>query len=433
MAHDRYGLMLGRTSTAAREAYVDGVDRLLAAAPGPIDSFDAAVAADPGFALGHAGRARALQARARMGEASAAAGRARLLVGGMDRRQRQHVEAIALAIEGQASRALDLALAHLEEFPTDALVLSLLTGVYSLVGFSGRADRNEFMLDLLDRLAPAYGEDWWFLGMHGFANTEAGHPEAGGRLLERSFALRPSNANAVHSLAHVYYEIGDAGGGARFVGSWLPGYDRAGQLHCHLSWHLALFELAEGREAHALQIFRDAIRPGASAAVPVTTLTDASSLLWRLQLAGRPRAALGWDEVSDLAKQAFPRLGVTFADAHCALAFAGAGDSEALERRIAELEAALAAGTLAAGPVALALARAIAAFAREQWEEVITLLEPVTHELVRVGGSAAQRDVFEDTLLGAYLRAGRQEQAEAALRARVARRPAVRPVTVAGG
>jgi hypothetical protein len=54
-------------------------------------------------------------------------------------------------------------------------------------------------------------------------------------------------------------------------------------------------------------------------------------------------------------------------------------------------------------------------------------------ELVRVGGSAAQRDVFEDTLLGAYLRAGRTEQAEAALRARVARRPAIRPVTVAGG
>ncbi|MBI3826911.1 MAG: tetratricopeptide repeat protein [Candidatus Rokubacteria bacterium] len=431
MTHDRYGLALGTTSAPARDAYVDAVDRLLSAAPGPIDAFDAAVAADPGFALGHAGRARALQARARIPEAKAAAADARTLAAGGERRQRQHVEAIALGIEGQAALALELALAHLREFPADALVLSLLTGVYSLVGFSGRADRNEFMRDLLDRLAPAYGDDWWFLGMHGFAHTEAGRPDVGGRLLERSFALQPANANAVHSLAHVYYEMGDAAGGASFVESWLPGYDRAGQLHCHISWHLALFELAEGHEARALEIYRDAIRPGASRAVAVTTVTDASSLLWRLKLAGR--AAPGWEDVSALAREAFPRMGVTFADAHCALAFAAAGDTGALEGRIAELEAALAAGRLAAGPVAVALARAIAAFARGQWEEVIARLEPWAHELVRVGGSAAQRDVFEDTLLGAYLRAGRKERAEAVLRDRLARRPAVRPVTVAAG
>jgi len=45
-------------------------------------------------------------------------------------------------------------------------VLSLATGTYSLTGFSGRHDRNELLLGILDELAPAYGEDWWFLNVH---------------------------------------------------------------------------------------------------------------------------------------------------------------------------------------------------------------------------------------------------------------------------
>jgi hypothetical protein len=44
---------------------------------------------------------------------------------------------------------------------------------------------------------------------------------------------------------------------------------------------------------------------------------------------------------------------------------------------------------------------------------------------VRVGGSWAQRDLFEHTLLAAYLRAGRAADAQALLRRRVDRRPSV--------
>jgi pentatricopeptide repeat protein len=53
---------------------------------------------------------------------------------------------------------------------------------------------------------------------------------------------------------------------------------------------------------------------------------------------------------------------------------------------------------------------------------VIELVEPYTEQIVRVGGSNAQREVFEDTLLEAYLRTGRYERAEALLRRRLRRR-----------
>ena len=49
-------------------------------------------------------------------------------------------------------------------------------------------------------------------------------------------------------------------------------------------------------------------------------------------------------------------------------------------------------------------------------------LEPVFPQLTRIGGSHAQREVFEDTVLEAYLRAERFDQAEEMLRERLNRR-----------
>jgi hypothetical protein len=43
---------------------------------------------------------------------------------------------------------------------------------------------------------------------------------------------------------------------------------------------------------------------------------------------------------------------------------------------------------------------------------------------VRIGGSRAQRDVFEQTLLSAYLHAGRDDEASRMLRRRLEGRPA---------
>src|SRR5262245_1406443 len=46
---DRYGLTLTTTSSAARDAYVDGVDRLLGAQPAAEASFARALEIDPGL------------------------------------------------------------------------------------------------------------------------------------------------------------------------------------------------------------------------------------------------------------------------------------------------------------------------------------------------------------------------------------------------
>jgi pentatricopeptide repeat protein len=78
--------------------------------------------------------------------------------------------------------------------------------------------------------------------------------------------------------------------------------------------------------------------------------------------------------------------------------------------------------------VVLPLARGVQAFGAGAYDDAIRWLEPLDGQLVRVGGSHAQWEVFEDTLLQAYLRAGQFERAEALLRRRLARRSSARDV-----
>ena len=426
MSTDLWDLPLSTESPGAAEQYVLAVEKVLSANAGAEEALGRAIDADPGFALAHAARARVLQLRGAMREARAAAARAVQLALSATRRERGHVEALALNLEPDMPRTLAHVLEHLREFPRDGLVLSLTSGVFGLIGFSGRPDRNEAQLDLLDGLAASYGEDWWFLNVHGFACTEADDRTRGRRLVDRALALNPRNAHAAHARAHVCYEANASAEGAAFLRAFLPDYDRTAQMHCHLSWHRALFELALGRPEVAWTLYNESIRPANSYAPALITLSDSVSLLWRCRLWDKERGAEAWGELRDFASRSFPAPSVAFADAHVAMACAAWGDRAGADARIEELRRAEREGRQPAGRVAADVAEAMAAFAQGDDDTVIRLLVPVLPGLVRVGGSHAQRDVFEETLLGAYLRSGRTEAAALLFRERLDRRPSAR-------
>src|SRR4029077_20698215 len=158
MLSDRYGNRLTSTSAAARDAYVEAVDLLLSANPGAEQAFERAIACDPGLALAHAGLARALQVQARPLQGKAAIARALKLSAGLSARERGHVAAFDLLLNGKSADALAAARAHLDDYPRDAMVLAPCTSVFGLIGFSGRAGREAELLALMDSLATAYGQ-----------------------------------------------------------------------------------------------------------------------------------------------------------------------------------------------------------------------------------------------------------------------------------
>jgi hypothetical protein len=425
---DRRGLPLWTTSDLAAERYREGVDLLLAAWPGAAEALEEAIAADPDFALAHAARARLHAIRAEPAKARARIATAADLVAERGtERERSHVEILSLAIHGQSPKALERALAHADTWPRDVLILSLLLGAFGLFAFSGMADHDQARVDLCERHARHFEpDDWWFLNYQGWAHAENGAVALGRDLVQRAYDLRSANANAVHALVHAMFEGGAGEDADRLIADWLPGYDRTGLLHGHIAWHAALVALERGDAEGALAVYAKHVQPSVSAGMPINVVSDAASLLWRLRAYGHTVPDGLWEQAAAYAEPVFAQPGFPFADVHMALLAAATGDRSAVERRAAALTDLVEAGTLAAGPVVPAICRAALAFAEEDYAGCVRILEPVAAEAVRIGGSGAQREIVEDTLLVALMRSGESAKARALLDRRLHRRPSPR-------
>jgi Tfp pilus assembly protein PilF len=425
MQHDRYGLPLSTQSEAAASAYRDGFDRLLAAWSGAEEALDRAIALDPNFALAYIARARIYAIFGHGDEARTSAAKARDLVVSASERECGHVHIIASAIEGKTAQALADAERHVAAYPRDALVLLSLLGAFGLYAFSGRNDHDEARRSMCRKLAPYYGDDWWFLAYLGWSNIEAGYPGIGIEQAQRALALRPQNGHVAHILAHGYFEVGDAAAGNHFLSSWLSAHPRSGFMHWHLIWHRALLELELGDNNAALKTYEAHIRPAVSDAPPINVLADGASLLWRLALDGCEIPKADWNELADYGDRRAPRAGAHFIDLHYVLA-AAVSDPVRFDKRVTELEALHSQGRLPPGAVAIAMCKAAQALAAGNNAQAIHLLEPLMPDVVRIGGSHAQRELWEDMLIVACLRSGESGKARALVDDRLHRRPSAR-------
>jgi hypothetical protein len=425
MLADRYGLPLSTSSQIARDAYVHGADCILSATAGPEAHLRRALEVDPEFALAQIALARTRFLVGQVPQARAAAATARELAPRTTRREQSHINAIALAIEGKAADALMATREHVALFPRDAMALAPATGVFGLVGFSGRQQREDELLQLLRGLAPHYGPDWWFLGALAFAACECGRLDKACNLIERSLAGNSRNAHGAHVRVHVLYEMGEPEQALQYLDTWMPGYAKEGLLHCHLSWHAALLAMELGQRKRAWEIYGADVHPGGAWGPPLNVATDATAFLFRSELAGLARRPEVWRDVHQFVGKSFPKAGLAFADVHRAVACAATGDATGLELLIGELRERLAAGKLPAGQVVATLAEAFSAFAEGNWTGAISLFEQALPETVRIGGSRAQRDLVEYTMVAAYLRAGKPDDARRMIAGRFARRPAV--------
>jgi hypothetical protein len=430
MLTDRYGLSISTASDAAREAYIAGCDGVLAAGAGDKAHLRRAVEADPGFALAHAALARALFLMADVAGAREAAAKARALAAAATPRERSHVEALCLAIEGKPVEALAATRAHLAEHPRDAMVAAPATGVFGLIGFSGRQGREPEQVQFLETLRPHLADDWWFQSVYAFALEEVGRLDEALALIERSMAANPRNAHGAHIKAHVLYEQGEDRAALDYLDAWLPDYPREGLMHCHISWHIAMFALMLGDAERAWRLYETQVRPGGAWGPALNVATDAPSFLWRAELAGQPHKAEAWQAVHGYTQKSFPKAGVAFVDVHRALAAVAAGDNETLARIVAELEERAASGRSPAGEVVPQLARGLAAYGKGDWPGAVAGLEAALAGTVRIGGSRAQRDLVRNTLIAAYIKAGRAADARKLV---AAQKPERRPsVPVAG-
>jgi tetratricopeptide (TPR) repeat protein len=426
---DQYGLSLSTASAPARDAYVRGCDLALTLYPGAVEAFDRAISADPAFALAHAGKAQILMREGNVTAAREALAEATNLADSLSEREASHIAFFELAFTGWTDAAIAALHAHLSAWPRDALVVAIAANPNGLIGASGRIGQKRQISALMDDLAPNYGDDAWFLAYHAMALSENGQLVSARSKIERSLAAMPNNAHGAHGFAHVCYESGEPETARAFLASWLTTYPRNGFFYGHLSWHLSLCELQAGNWGEALRRYRDAIALDRHSGGPQQKISDGAAFLWRSELAGCRRDAIAWRAVHDYANSALSRPGSGLADLHVILAQAVMGDYAGLDIRARQMEDLARNGRYPSGSYLPSLSRGFAAFERRDFSAVIDALGPLVGQSERIGGSRAQHDLIEFTLLKAYLEADRLEEARCLLSAR---RPGASGVPVTG-
>jgi Flp pilus assembly protein TadD len=320
---------------------------------------------------------------------------AKALTAGLTEREASQLAFFELMLAGQTDPTIAAAYAHLDAWPRDAVVVSFAGHHNGPIGASGRVGQKQEIAVLLDRLAPHYGDDGWFLSYHAMGLVEDGRCDAARVAMERSMALNRDNAYGAHSMTHVYYESGDPEGARAFLRSWLAAYPHDGIYRGHLNWHLALCELETGDAAEALRLCHDGFAPGATNGPPPMAMVDTSEFLWRWELAGHPRDHVGWRKALEHANATLPRPGNGIMDMAVVLAQVAMGDDVGLATRVRLMEDLATEGRYPPGPYVPALARGFMAFEKRDFAAAIEALEPYATESERIGGSRAQLDLID--------------------------------------
>jgi tetratricopeptide (TPR) repeat protein len=336
-------------------------------------------------------------------------------------RERGHLEAVRLLAEGRwraAGRALeDVSIAY----PRDGLALQ---AGHQIDFFRGD---SRMLRDRIARALPAWHKSiagyHAVLGMHAFGLEETGDYARAEQQGRRAVELERRDTWAWHAVAHVYEMRNQPREGLAWMSADTDAWSRDSFFAVHNFWHLAVYHLELGATEEALRLFDEAVFSKRSNVV--LEMIDASALLWRLALRGVDvgerfdRVAQNWAPIAGAGNYAFN-------DMHAMMCFVGAGrlseQQEVIDaqRSAMERDGDNADYTREVGhPATLA----IQAFGRGRYAECVELLRPIRHIAHRFGGSHAQRDLLDQTLIEASRRAGLEALTTALVNERVALRP----------
>ena len=430
---DSLGLPLSTTAEAAA-MYNAGLERVMRLQSGGEELIRDATLIDPDFALAHAALAMLGYEAGGEADVQASLGAAQQAVRRRgDARESSFVDVVARRVNDVRRVGARALMAHIAGHPRDVLAVS---AAVPTIAFSGVTDVQRESWDLVEGLAPAYGDHWWYISLLAFTRQDQGRFDEAGLLAESALSCEPSSGHAVHAQTHVLYETGQHESGRVWLDHWVAESGRSASHRAHFSWHAALHELALGDTEAVRRRYYSQLAPPAVAGV--RALIDSASLLWRWQVttAGWDRAAgAGLAQPPVFAGEGPPppirpvldavepallhRPQTPFVAVHAAMALAGAGELEQLEnlrRHCAGSDD----PTLRT--VVATVCTALGAVVEERWAEAVKTLTEVLPVLAQVGGSAAQREVLEETLLFCLVNDGAADDARGLLETRLDRR-----------
>ena len=375
----------------------------------PISHIDAAITQAPDFILAHlfkstafylATERRALRtAQHHLQQASA-------LLPQANPREQLLYEAVNCLLSGHWHTARLKYDVVLQNFPTDIFALQ---SAHAMDFFCGDAlnlrNRPASVLPAWQTDLPGYS---YILGMYAFGLEECNQYELAEQTGQDALSRNPVDPWATHAVVHVYEMQGRANEGVKFLSdseaNWAPDNGFA----YHNWWHLGLMYLEQRDTAATLRLVDEKIFAPVDDAL---VLLDVTAMLWRLLLM-RVDVGKRFEHLADLwAQRIESEVGYyAFNDFHAALSFAATHQLERIEYIIERLHAIQTAKPDPSTPksnrtmtlqVGLPLVRATLAYAQGDFSNAVDLFSQVKDVAHRFGGSNAQRDLVNLTLLSA--------------------------------
>ena len=316
-------------------------------------------------------------------------------------RERRFLAAVQAWADDEVPRAIALLDEQLRSHPRDLAALKL--GQYLRFNLGDAPGMLRMALVSQDAAADLP----WLHGMTAFGYEQCHLLAEAERAARHAVGLLHKEPWAHHALAHVMLTQGRVAEGRAFMEeastTWV-GLNSF--METHNWWHLALFALEQGDDAATLALYDEHVW-GVCKEYSQDQI-GAVSLLARLELAGVDVGARWQDLAPWLAGRTHDQV-QPFLDMHYlyGLARAGRREADALLAAVERHAAHAPALTRAAWQrVAVPACRGLLAHARGDHGRAVDELGIALPRLIEIGGSHAQRDLFEQVYVDALARAG---------------------------
>jgi hypothetical protein len=305
-----------------------------------------------------------------------------------------------LATEAWAFKEIDLAVSYcdqiVEAFPQDIFAVQRSQYHYFYSG-----DKHN-LVNVGEKALSSHADNHYLLGMLAFGLEQCRFLASAEKIARQAVEMSLETGNpdpwAVHAVAHVMETQNRHEEGIHYLESLSHTWENCNSmLYTHNYWHIALFYLAKGNIRKVLSLYDRQVWGKAQKESPKDQV-GAISLLLRLELLGI-NVGDRWEKVSAYLRPRLHEHALPFQDLHYIYALARAGKRMLAQEMLESMEdyANNIKPTLSRAwtEIALPAAKGAIAHANGDWKTTEKLFKPILPNLYKIGGSHAQRDLFQ--------------------------------------